>query len=120
MTSTRNKNSKNDYSIEQKAYQNGTTYNLYQNSQHGRPGHGVLPDFGLNSARMDRFELNGNSVNIESQLMGIGSTNLVNPKTEISPTNIHISHGSIHTFDKTIVMPEPLVMEKGQRPNKLN
>ena len=120
MASTRNKNSKNDYAIEQKSYKDGTTYNLYQNSQHGRPSHGVLPDFGMNSARMDRFELNGNSVNIESQLMGIGSSNLVNPVAEISPTNVYMSHGSIHTFNKTIIMPEPLVLEQDQRPNKLN
>ena len=120
MASTRNKNSKDDYCIQQSAYKNGTSYNLYTHSQHGQPVNTMLPDFGLNSAKMGRFELNGNSVNIESQLFGIGSTNLVNPKSEISPAHIHVPHGSIHTFDNFTIMPEPLVIEKGQRPNKLN
>lgn len=120
MASTRNKNSKNDYFIEQKSYREGTSYNLYEHSQHGRPETTVLPDFGLNSARMGRFELNSNSVNIESQLFGVGSSNLVNPKKEISASTTHVPHGSIHTFDHFTIMPEPLVIEKGQRPNKLN
>lgn len=120
MASTRNKNSKNDYKIEQQSYQDGTKYNLYEHSQHGRPEQTMLPDFGLNTTKMCRFQLNGNSVNIESQLMGIGMTNLVEPKSEMSASNIYIPHGSIHTFDNYTIMPEPLVMEKGQRPNKLN
>jgi hypothetical protein len=120
MASTRNKNSKNDYRNEQHAYRAGTTYNLYEHSQHGKPEKTLLPDFGLNSARMSRFELNGNSVNIESQLMGIGMTNLVNPTSEISQQNIHVQHGSIHTFDNYTIMPEPIVIENNQRPNKLN
>tara|TARA_Y100000816_G_C26103156_1_gene585245 strand:+ start:2674 stop:3036 length:363 start_codon:yes stop_codon:yes gene_type:complete len=120
MTSTRNKNSKNDYLIEQKSYKDGTQYNLYEYSQHGKPETTMLPDFGLNSARMSRFELSSNSVNIESQLFGIGSTNLVEPKSVIPESNIHIPHASIHTFDDFTIMPEPLVIEKDQRPNKLN
>ena len=120
MASTRNKNSTNDYIIQQKSYKDGTSYNLYEYSQHGKPETTMLPDFGLNSARMSRFELASNSVNIESQLFGIGSTNLVNPKPVIQPSIINVSHGSIHTFDNFTIMPEPLVMEKNQRPNKLN
>ena len=120
MASTRNKNSTNDYQREQRAYASQVTYNHFENSQHGKPKTTMLPDFGMNGARMCRFELNGNSINVESQLMGIGATNLVEPKGIISSSNIHVSHGSIHTFDTVTIMPEPLVLENDQRPNKLN
>ena len=33
----------NDYIIQQKSYKDGTTYNLYEYSQHGKPGTTLLP-----------------------------------------------------------------------------
>lgn len=122
MASTRNKNSLNNYNIEQNQYENIKNYNLYENSQHGKPTKHLLPDKGLNSCKMDRFQLHWDSVSVESQLMGIGSSNLVNPfkVKDISPTVVALPHGAIHTFDEHIMMPEPLVMEKDQRPNIFN
>jgi hypothetical protein len=65
--------------------------------------------------RMPRDTLSKNSVDIESMLRGIGSTNLVVPQKPIIP-QLKTVPTSVF-FDRLIVnMPKPLVVEKDQRP----
>jgi hypothetical protein len=59
--------------------------------------------------------LSNNAPDIESALFGIGSTNLVNAKGAVLPQLNCIPN--IKFFDRPrTLMPEPLVIEKCQRP----
>jgi hypothetical protein len=60
-----------------------------------------------------------NACDIESQLFGIGSTNLVNPASPVKPDYKYIQ--SLNIIDKLpVIIPEPLVIEKNQRPYFMN
>jgi hypothetical protein len=113
MASTRNKNTAGDYKLEQK---NNTGISNYSSPAfYGQPQHTYFPGNGLLTGRMASENLSRNSCDIESQLFGIGSTNLETPKApcvaEILP------HSSLNVIDRLpILVPEPLVVEKNQRP----
>ena len=60
-------------------------------------------------------KLSYNAADTESFLLGINSTNLVNPTPCFIPKIIKLS--SINLFETSpIYLPEPLVIEKYQRP----
>ena len=59
--------------------------------------------------------MSNNPVNIESYLFGIDSTNLVKPRVYEQPELKQLQ--SLQIIDRMpMVMPEPLVIEKDQRP----
>ena len=59
--------------------------------------------------------LSSNACDIESQLFGIGSTNLVNPQKQTQPKFHDVK--SLNMIDRLpMVIPEPLIVEKNQRP----
>ena len=63
--------------------------------------------------------LSSNACDIESQLFGIGSTNLVNPKKHVQPKFHDVK--SLNMIDRLpMVIPEPLIVEKNQRPYPMN
>jgi hypothetical protein len=65
------------------------------------------------------MNLSSNPFDIESQLFGIGTSNMVKPKPSVKP-GIHDLH-SLNVSDRLPTMiPEPLIVEKGQRPNVMN
>jgi hypothetical protein len=114
MASTHNKNSKNNYNIEKNRNIRHCDYKLYENSSYGKATNTYLPDFGLKPGQLPREELHHDPINVESDLFGIGSTNLENPKTMTNPEKIHLQN--INFFDRpNVILPEPLVMEKNQR-----
>ena len=79
MASTRNRNTPGNYQLEQNL--NACNYNL-ATYIHGTQGQGYtrhLPGDGLIVAQMHSRDLAENYMDIESQLFGIGSTNLENP-----------------------------------------
>lgn len=118
MASTNNKNSINNYKVEKEKDSRLFDYKLYQHSSYGKSNNTYLPDFGLKPGQLPREELHSNPINVESDLFGIGSTNLENPKEMTNPDKINVQH--ISFFDRpTIILPEPLVMEKNQRINML-
>ena len=115
MASTRNRNTPGNYCLEQRQYQQLSNYTLYPNSQYGAAFNTRLPGNGLLPAQIPWNKLSYNAADTESFLFGINSTNLVNPAPCFVPENIKL--GSANIFDKgEILMPEPLVMEKNQRP----
>ena len=64
---------------------------------------------------MPRDTLSNNSVEIESALFGINSTNLVEPQPDINPKLKTIPMKQF--FQRTpLIMPKPLVIENNQRP----
>jgi hypothetical protein len=105
-----------NYQIEQTTNRFATNYQTYEHSSCGATPNTYLPDFGLNPARIPRTELNSNSVQVESELRGIGASNLVNPQVPMAPQTVHHGFASIYKKNVPLVMPRPLVVEKDQRP----
>ena len=115
MASTRNRNTPGNYCLEQRQYQNSSIYTLYPNSQYGAAYNTRLPGNGLLPAQIPWNKLSYNAPDTESFLFGINSTNLVNPAPYFVPEITKLDSANI--FDKgSVLMPEPLVMEKKQRP----
>ena len=119
MASTRNKNSQNDYCLEQTINTGFNSYLLYKNASYGEACDNAFPGNNINMGRMSNTVLSKNSTDVESTLFGIGSTNLVQPK---APTQaVLYNMKNVEFMDRNcVVFPEPLVMEKNQRPMKLN
>ncbi len=115
MASTRNKNTPGNYCLEQRQYTNSRMYTLYPNSQYGAAYDTKLPGNGLNPGQIPGNKMSQNSPDIESFLFGINSTNLVTPAPTFVPQLTNL--GSTNIFEKGVVyLPEPLVVEKNQRP----
>lgn len=115
MASTRNINTPGNYCLEQRQYYNSEQYTLYPNSQYGAAYYTNLPGNGLNPAQIPGDKLSKNATDIESFLFGINSTNLVNPAPVFTPELKNIKTVNIYK-NETIYIPEPLVIEKNQRP----
>ena len=115
MASTRNKNTPGNYCLEQKQYTHSRTYTLYPNSQYGEAYDTKLPGNGLNPGQIPGNKMSQNEPDIESFLFGINSTNLVNPAPTFVPELTRL--GTSNIFKKDVIyVPEPLVVEKNQRP----
>jgi len=115
MASTRNVNTPGNYCLEQRQYYDSQQYTLYPNSQYGAAYSTNLPGNGLNPAQIPGNKLSENAADIESFLFGINSTNLVNPAPIFTPELKKIESVNIYKKE-TIYIPEPLVIEKNQRP----
>ena len=115
MASTRNNNTPGDYCQQQKSYKQSLDYNEYQYSQVGRAYKNALPCMGITPSHMPREAFSQNSIEIESALFGINSTNLVNPQKPVVPQLKQLPNVSYFERLQTF-MPEPLVVEKYQRP----
>lgn len=115
MASTRNRNTPGDYSLEQFEYSRSRNYTLYPNSQYGAAYNTRLPGNGLLPAQIPWNKLSYNAPDIESFLLGINSTNLVNPAPCFKPELATLQSSNIFEKRPTLI-PEPLVVEKYQRP----
>ncbi len=118
MASTRNKNTPGNYCLEQREYKNSEQYTLYPNSQHGAAYNTRLPGNGLNPAQIPWNKLSYNAPDIESFLFGINSTNLVTPAPCLVPELAKLNSANIFEKEPTYI-PEPLVVEKNQRPSPI-
>jgi hypothetical protein len=119
MTSTRNRNTPGDYQLEQNL--NACNYSLatYIHGAHGQGYTRHLPGDGLIVAQMHSRDLAENYMDIESQLFGIGSTNLENPLPPVIPRIK--KYDSLNVIDKTpMIKPEPMVPLQHQRANFRN
>lgn len=115
MASTRNRNTPGNYCLEQREYKNSETYTLYANSQYGTAYNTRLPGNGLLPAQIPWNKLSYNAADTESFLFGINSTNLVNPAPCFNPEIVKLNSENIYEKNVTFI-PEPLVVEKKQRP----
>lgn len=113
MTSTRSRNTLGDYNLEQSAYRNQLDYRTYQ----GRimTQETLLPGLGLKPARLP-MQLNCDLWDIESELRGIGSTNLVNPKTTtlLPPESKNMLTLNIHD-SAPVIIPKPIQVPANAR-----
>lgn len=115
MAGTRNKNTPGDYKLEQNNNTGIITYNTYTHSSYGAPQQKNFAGDGLLMGRITADQLSSNYCDIESQLFGIGSTNMVAPKGEIIPDIRKIQ--SLSIIDRLpLIVPEPMVVEGNQRP----
>ena len=115
MASTKNKNTKSDYCYQQQDFRGIFNHVTYVNSQNGRAYTDAIPQVGYMPSHMSRESFSNNSVDIESALFGINSTNLVDPQAPVVPQLKELPYCSF--FDRIpLIMPTPLVIEKNQRP----
>lgn len=115
MSSTRNKNMKSDYCLQQRNNLLVNNYNLYENSQYGSAYKPSIPCLGITPSHMPRNTLSSNPVDIESSLFGINSSNLVQENKPVKPQLKNIPYSNY--FERIeLIMPKPLVVEKNQRP----
>jgi hypothetical protein len=115
MASTRNINTRGDYNLEQSYYSLGRDYTKYQHASTGKAYTESFPIFGVIQGHMSRESFTTNSVDVESMLFGINSTNLVNPQKAVKPDFKTIPTSKFYNR-LAVPMPKPLVIEKNQRP----
>jgi hypothetical protein len=117
MTSTRNKNCPGDYKLEQNINNNIDAYKTMRSSTFAYENY--LAGDGLLVGKNPREILCNNYCDVESELFGIGTTNLVKPKDPVIPDLNPIK--SLNIIERIpVIIPKPLVVEKGQRPYYLN
>ena len=114
MSFTRNKNAQGDYDLEQKQNSGILDYSSYLNSSYGEPIQSHFAGNGLLMGRIAPTTLSYNSCDIESQLYGIGSTNLVKRK---DPVKLEAkSLNSLNIIDRLpVYVPSSLKVEPNQR-----
>ena len=119
MTSTRNKNTAGNYCLEQRQYTSAHVHALYTNSASGEAFDTKMAGDGVLQGAMPWNKLSSNSADIESFLFGIGTSNLVNPMKTFTPELTENSQQHFFLKSPTYI-PEPLTVEKFQRPGYLN
>ena len=111
------KNSPGEYCLEQQAFCNQQQYLHYKNSR--VPQVNKLPGLGINAGNMSGGYydnvLSNNTANIESNLFGIKQIDLTKKQSKFVPS---LNKLDCQEFFKTprVFIPEPLVIQKGQRP----
>ena len=113
MSSTRLKNQPGEYKLEQQrnkytCLNRLSEYRTISNKTY-------LPELGFNASHLPNHLLAKNAVDIESNLFGVGSNNLVNPTTPVKPSLNSLQ--SVSFFEKPeLVLPVPFVHSTNQRP----
>ena len=117
MASTRSKNTPGNYQLETRAYTEQSAYLAYE--PYGHADTTYFPGDGLIGAKISNVQLSKNYCDIESELRGIGTTNLVNAR---APTVAQINNLKSMTFmDRVpLIIPEPIVVNNNERPVVLN
>lgn len=117
MSSTRSKNTPGNYVAEQHINTSIDTYATYLHSARAEAYTNHLAGNGLLGGRNARSSLCANYTDVESQLFGIGTTNLVKPYVPVRPELYRLS--SLNVIDKLpVLLPEPLILEQNQRPSR--
>jgi hypothetical protein len=108
MASTRNKNTPGNYALEIEGKQQQSQYKVSElysvPSETNQPGNGLLV------GKVGPAKLSSNYCDIESQLRGIGATNLVTPLPEVTPDLNYLR--SLNVIDRI-----PLIMPKSYQHN---
>ena len=120
MTSTRNKNSQLNYNLEKSCKEKLLREKLYLHSSSGRPTTECIPSIGYTPSHISRDALANNAIDIESQLLGIGSTNLETQCQQVVPSLRTLDFKEFFERQQSVVMPYPMVYENNQRPNLQN
>ena len=114
MASTQNKNMPKEYCLEQQQnthISDDRTYKLRRTAYTS-----AIPCVGVNVGGMPNTVLSYNPTNTESNLYGIGATNLVTPNKEFTPRIKKLPNIAFFERPK-VILPDPLVIMRNQRPN---
>jgi len=114
MASTRSKNTPGDYLLEQQRYKQQIDYKT--NIQYGIATPTLDAGHGLIQGKLPDSKLSGNPNDIESELFGIGSTNLVAAKAPVNPELKQRQALSIVDRQVPMIMPRNLQIQANQRP----
>jgi len=121
MASTRSRNTPGDYDSEQRSYFNNLAYMSYETASHyAVPQHTYFPGNGLVGMKAAHRSLSSNYCDVESQLFGIGSTNLVSPTSEVQPQIHQLKSLDIASTKTPLIMPSAFAPQANQRPMYLN
>lgn len=112
MSSTSSRNTPGNYQLEQNINMGQLKYDTYVN--YGVPVKTLTPGNGLLPGRVWCQELAYNGIDLESNLWGIGSTNLVEPY--IAPTPQFKPTKSLDISTRIpLIIPEPLAVKTDNR-----
>lgn len=115
MASTRNINSKLDYSVVQKSTKAMRQYYDYEYKNTAYKS--AMPELGVNVSHMPRHVMAKNATDVESMLYGIGVSNLVTPFEAPKPQVNKLP--TIKYFETPkLIKSKPLVVEADQRPER--
>jgi len=115
MTDTQSVNNPADYCLQQESYAKARSHVFYKHGPFGHAAHVAIPCIGITPSHMPRDTLSRNPVEIESALFGINSVNLVDPQPPVVPELHQVPE--VPFFERMpMIMPKPLVIERGQRP----
>ncbi len=114
MTDTRKKSNRGDYEKEQELNMGMMEYFGNPANYFGKPVDIYLPGNGLIGAKIHCNDLVNNIIDTEAFLRGTGSCNMVNPQTPATPELKYIK--SLNYYENKVYVPEPLVVQKDQRP----
>ena len=115
MASTRKVNNPIDYAIEQDV--NERTNQHMTMKSYGVPDSTYYPGFGLLQGRVAPTRIAANYCDLESNLRGIGASNLVSPLPPLKPEIYNPSSLNIADYKPPLILPTPLKMQSNQRPN---
>ena len=113
MASTRNKNMPGEYCLHQMSNKHSTNYNTYKGAAINKIN--LLPCAGILTGPTPNTVLSKNATDIESFLLGINSSNLVDPTP---PFNAKLKCNGLLSFYNRLqpLLPTPMVIEGCQRP----
>ena len=115
MASTRNKNDRGNYKLEEMGREDQRLYLTYKNQGNGQAFTNHYAGDGLLGGKMGPLALSRNFADIDSYLKGTGSTNLVTPMAPIQPQFKELE--SLSIMDRIpFILPEPMKVDKNQRP----
>ena len=119
MSSTRNKNTIMNYNAEEKKNDRISNYKFNINSQYGKSTHFLgrfkLPDSTQPTRNINPDHFSHNPVDIESQLRGISSTNLVGQSFKVEPKLKQLD--SVKIYDRVpLILANQITTEQNQRP----
>jgi hypothetical protein len=113
MAATRNKNTPGNYALEIKEKQEQAQYKVYEN--YAVPTETHFFGDGLLAGRVGAAKLSSNYCDIESQLRGIGATNLVAPVPDVSPDINELK--SLNIIDRVpLILPKSYEHNNSERP----
>ena len=115
MASTRNRNDRGNYQLEERGREEQRLYSTFRNQGNGQAFTNHFAGDGLLGGRMGPLALSRNFADIDSYLKGTGSTNLVTPQPEIRPQLKTLE--SLSVIDRIpVLIPAPLRHVHDQRP----
>ena len=120
MASTRSRNTPGNYALEQQINTQKNDYMSFEKSSfYGTVPATYFPGQGLVGMKTAGLNLASNSADIESQLFGIGSTNLVSPQIPIAP-DVYALNSLNVAYKAPVIVPMAFAPVPNQRAMYLN